>query len=585
MKRTQISMKTISSHLHPAPLAAIVCLLVASAANGKPISPDKSDDKSLPEHAEQQAEKAREKAAEARARAENAAKKAKAAALKKVHEDRKQAKHQPGPVKNPAQKAERGADESSKPAKTAKHSNHPEADRSAKTAKAKGHPKDEKPGDSDKIAKENRGAESNRSKRSEKIARENHGASSENGDRSEKIAKANRGPRHGNTERPDVADRRDRGPGQDEANRDESPRDRSEQANGGRDRDRNPAAREDRDHRGGDRNETAENDRRRRDRSAREVNEDVDRVAERIERRAERRKLDINDPHEARNLIKDILGRDSDVSRAEVVRESHGEHRRDLQRDRNREDIRSAADFLRRRLRGRADQETAPAFFNRIPVVEERREGRRWERSGDREDWREVRRGAPLMSYAPRYYHNGRRYVHFNSRSAIPAVLLASAALDWVNVQPARQVDRYFYNDNRDVYADPLPPAAYRDDDAVVVSYPVNKDSMITSNDIIFEQGSIRFADQHSYDMVMALANAIDDPGLNDARFVVEGHASAEGDYDDNMRLSQRRAEAIVRDLVVRESTLTGSSRWVMARARRVIRPMLQSACAGWTAP
>ena len=105
-------------------------------------------------------------------------------------------------------------------------------------------------------------------------------------------------------------------------------------------------------------------DRRRRDRSAREVNEDVDRVAERIERRAERRKLDINDPHEARNLIKDILGRDSDVSRAEVVRESHGEHRRDLQRDRNREDIRSAADFLRRRLRGRADQENAPGFLH-----------------------------------------------------------------------------------------------------------------------------------------------------------------------------------------------------------------------------
>jgi outer membrane protein OmpA-like peptidoglycan-associated protein len=277
---------------------------------------------------------------------------------------------------------------------------------------------------------------------------------------------------------------------------------------------------------------------------------DLNRVTERVEKRIDRRKLEIRDQDEAQDIIRNVLGRESEVSRAEDAWDRrYGARRdRDFEREVDRDEVRRAADFLRSRFQGRADLGEAPEFFRRVRVDE----GRRWERRDGDVAWREVRRGAPLTSYEPRYFHNGRRYVHFDSRAAIPAVLLASAALNRVNVQPATTVERHFFRDvNREVtYANPLPPETYRGENAVVVSYPVNKESMITSNDIIFQQGTTRFADSHSYEMVMALANAMKDPELDDARFVIEGHASAEGAYDENMRLSQRRAEAIVRDLV-----------------------------------
>ena len=37
---------------------------------------------------------------------------------------------------------------------------------------------------------------------------------------------------------------------------------------------------------------------------------------------------------------------------------------------------------------------------------------------------------------------------------------------------------------------------------------------------------------------------------LQNEQFIIEGHASAEGDYSSNLRLSQERAERIARDLV-----------------------------------
>ena len=42
----------------------------------------------------------------------------------------------------------------------------------------------------------------------------------------------------------------------------------------------------------------------------------------------------------------------------------------------------------------------------------------------------------------------------------------------------------------------------------------------------------------------------INDPALADESFVIEGHASAEGNYNDNLSLSQARAESIVRERV-----------------------------------
>jgi outer membrane protein OmpA-like peptidoglycan-associated protein len=46
------------------------------------------------------------------------------------------------------------------------------------------------------------------------------------------------------------------------------------------------------------------------------------------------------------------------------------------------------------------------------------------------------------------------------------------------------------------------------------------------------------------------MANAMKDPALGNNTFVIEGHASAEGDYAQNLQLSQERAERISRELV-----------------------------------
>jgi len=63
-------------------------------------------------------------------------------------------------------------------------------------------------------------------------------------------------------------------------------------------------------------------------------------------------------------------------------------------------------------------------------------------------------------------------------------------------------------------------------------------------------QGSTTFEDAYSYDIVQDLAVAISDPAFADQSFVIEGHASVEGDYNDNLNLSQARAERIAREIV-----------------------------------
>ncbi|WP_193213642.1 OmpA family protein [Luteolibacter marinus] len=281
---------------------------------------------------------------------------------------------------------------------------------------------------------------------------------------------------------------------------------------------------------------------------AKDADRAVDRTARQVEEKADRRKLGLKDKEEARAMIRELIGAESAVSKAEAARETRLEPRlRDNRRQgggsRDRDEIRSASEFLLRQLSGRSKSEEAPEFFRRPGRVEPRRDAR--------EDGRRRPAAGGFQAAPPRYYHEGRRYVRFDSRNSIPAILLAAAALDRVSVQPAERVDRYFPDERGSHrYANEQPPENYRRKESVVVSYPVSQSSMISSNDIIFAQGSTRFADGHSYDMLMALADAIANPALADARFVIEGHASAEGSYDDNMVLSQRRAEAIVRDLV-----------------------------------
>jgi outer membrane protein OmpA-like peptidoglycan-associated protein len=287
---------------------------------------------------------------------------------------------------------------------------------------------------------------------------------------------------------------------------------------------------------------------------AREAEDAVRKATEEAEARIGRRKLEIRGESEARTLIDDILGKESSLSRAELDRDRKaGTRRPDLRgagRDMargaeggaGREQLAEAARYLRQRLQGEGGLPEAPEFFRR-PYLENER-GRRETRTGIP---REVGRERFVVPQ-PRYFHEGRRYVHFDSRESIPAILLATAALDRVRVQPAREVQPFF--DGRRFEGAALPPEEYRGEGAWVVSYPVKEQSMVSSNDILFRQGSTQFADGHSYDMMLALSDALDDPSLAEARFVVEGHASAEGSYEDNMALSQRRAEAIVREMV-----------------------------------
>jgi len=82
------------------------------------------------------------------------------------------------------------------------------------------------------------------------------------------------------------------------------------------------------------------------------------------------------------------------------------------------------------------------------------------------------------------------------------------------------------------------------------VAYTVDPDSVISRDDILFRVGSTEFADAYSFDLVLDIAEAINDPSLINESFVIEGHASAEGDYGRNLVLSQERAERISRDLV-----------------------------------
>jgi len=244
---------------------------------------------------------------------------------------------------------------------------------------------------------------------------------------------------------------------------------------------------------------------------------DVVRAHEELARDLHQRKLQIQGREDASRMVNEILGKDSRLSRAELNRLDQSEARRAA-----REDRKAAAEFLRQRLRGDADIKKMPPFFRTNAPAE-------------------AAPGEPVLP-EPFFLHEGRRYVYYPSREDIPAVLLANAALHRVNVMPVTEL-------NAAVFGERV-PAEYRGRDVWAVSYPVVTTTTITSHDILFQQGSTQFADGHSYDMVLALTEAMQDSELAKARFAIEGHASAEGTSFDNQLLSQLRAEAIVRELV-----------------------------------
>jgi len=86
-------------------------------------------------------------------------------------------------------------------------------------------------------------------------------------------------------------------------------------------------------------------------------------------------------------------------------------------------------------------------------------------------------------------------------------------------------------------------------DDAVEVSYTVDPESRVSRDNILFRRGSDEFADVASLQVVRDLGEAMSDPSLRELKFVIEGHASADGSASANQALSQRRAERIVREL------------------------------------
>lgn len=271
-----------------------------------------------------------------------------------------------------------------------------------------------------------------------------------------------------------------------------------------------------------------------------------------VERSLNERKTKIRDRSEAQAVIDEVLGAESRISKAEIDRESHARSGAEPSRERDRqsaaspEQRREVANYFRQRLRGEKS-EVAPPIL-RTSEARRRDTGERVEetrREGRVDDHGDDRR--------PRYLNEGRRYVHFSSRASVPAILLAAEALNRVRFQPVREVASIFYGRETvtETYAVAPPPENYRSGEALVLSYPVDENSMISSENIWFLQGSTQFSDPLSYDIISSLADAIRELP-SDQRFVVEGHASAEGSYEDNSILSQQRAERIVREIVRR---------------------------------
>ena len=240
-------------------------------------------------------------------------------------------------------------------------------------------------------------------------------------------------------------------------------------------------------------------------------------------------KLEIKQPEEARAIIDGILAADSQVSRAEQQRGGELADAALRSGEEVPDEIRAEArNYLRDRLRGRLEPDRKlPRFFR------------------DRGDDDVV--GLVPSDESPRFMHSGRRYVYFHSRTSVPAVLLANAALGYLEIRTPAEASRVYTPDEADLA---MLPEEYRSGDARVLSYPVSQKSMISSRDIIFRQGSTHFADAHSYEMARTLAEAMKDDSFAEDRFIIEGHASAEGSFEENRMLSQRRAEAIARELV-----------------------------------
>lgn len=86
--------------------------------------------------------------------------------------------------------------------------------------------------------------------------------------------------------------------------------------------------------------------------------------------------------------------------------------------------------------------------------------------------------------------------------------------------------------------------AAQSGETAYQMTYTVDPTSEL-KGEIKFTKGTTEIADAGSVNFLTQLADAINNPKLNGFKFVIEGHASAEGSAEANQALSQARANAI----------------------------------------
>ncbi len=157
----------------------------------------------------------------------------------------------------------------------------------------------------------------------------------------------------------------------------------------------------------------------------------------------------------------------------------------------------------------------------------------------------------PPTRAAPGYYEGNRRMVRYSSNTEIPPIIVANSHMNRVEILPAYQAN-YRPIGQAPAWSAAMerPAAYYQNQNAYAVSYKVDPNSLVSRDDILFRQGSTAFTDAYSYDVVIDLVEAMNHQSLFSYTFIIEGHASAEGSYASNLRLSQLRAERIAQELV-----------------------------------
>jgi outer membrane protein OmpA-like peptidoglycan-associated protein len=249
---------------------------------------------------------------------------------------------------------------------------------------------------------------------------------------------------------------------------------------------------------------------------------------------AQARKIDNKD--DAKRLLMTILG-------GGAVADDRPNQARGGDRDRSRRGYRPSVEEV-----GRTQQDRERTVVSMV----QRFQGRAPQTAPSGSIHRDVRSFETIETQRhTQFYEGNRRVIRYSSVQEIPPVIVASQQLNRVQVLPQAQTTYTIRPPapQQRLYANEIPPS-YTSGDAYAVSYSVDPDSAVSTNDILFRQGSTDFADPYSYDLVIDMAEAMKAPAVSKETFVIEGHASAEGDYGQNLLLSQERAERISRELV-----------------------------------